>query len=116
MGSALSRLYKSSLIMIRLCVILGLCAALASAQYYPSSYEPYPRQHYSYHPQPPVYSSAPSYPRDQYSYQPSYPRDQYSYQPSYTRYPYSYQPSYTRYPYSYQPSYPRLPYSYQPSY
>merc|ERR1711971_1316835 len=109
MGTSLIKCSEEivSLIMIRLCVFLGLCAVLASAQhtssYYPyvasSSYQPvyYPRQQYSYYPQPPVY-----YPRQQYSYQLQppvyYPRHQYSYQP---------QP-----PVYYQPSYPRQGYRY----
>merc|ERR1711971_196077 len=55
-----------SLIMIRLCVFLGLCAVLASAQhtssyypYGPVGYQPY-EPHHSYQPQPqPYYSSHP---------------------------------------------------------
>merc|ERR1712168_1406577 len=107
MGTSLIKCSEEivSLIMIRLCVFIGLCAVLASAQHYPyvasSSYQPvyypYQRQEYSYCPQPPVY-----YPRQEYSYQPQppvyYPRQQYSYQP---------QP-----PVYYQPSYPRQGYRY----
>merc|ERR1712183_790358 len=123
MGTSLIKCSEEivSLIMIRLCVFLGLCAVLASAQhhttssYYPyvasSSYQPvyypYQRQEYSYYPQPPVH-----YPRQQYSYYPQppvyYPRQQYSYQPQppvyYPRQQYSYQP---QPPVYYQPSYPR---------
>merc|ERR1739848_654080 len=96
---------SNHLIMIRLCVLLGLCAAVASAQYYPSSYEPSYRQHYSYEP---------SY-RQPYSYDPYYPRQSYSYAPAYyPRQSYSYEPSYyPRQSYSY---YPRHPYSYEPAY
>merc|ERR1711971_1238464 len=90
MGTSLIKCSEEivSLIMIRLCVFIGLCAVLASAQHYPyvasSSYQPvhYPRQQYSYYPQPPVY-----YPRQEYSYQPQPPV---YYQPSYPRQGYRY--------------------------
>merc|ERR1712168_1067009 len=128
MGTSLNKCSEEivSLIMIRLCVFIGLCAVLASAQHYPyvasSSYQPvyYPRQQYSYYPQPPVY-----HPRQQYSYYPQppvhYPRQQYSHYPQppvyYPRQQYSYQPQppvyYPRQQYSYQP---QPPVSYQPPY
>merc|ERR1711971_153256 len=108
MGTSLIKCSEEivSLIMIRLCVFIGLCAVLASAQHYPyvasSSYQPvhYPRQQYSYYPQPPVY-----YPRQEYSYQPQPPV---YYQPSYPRQGYRYavyqpQPAPAYYPTSYEP-------------
>merc|ERR1739845_241381 len=103
------------LIMTRLLVFLGLCAAVASAQYYEPLVH---RTHYSDY----VYQPAPYYPRQHYSYDPYYPRQEYSYYPrqEYSYYPrqeYSYYPhqQYSYHPQPsvyYQPSYPRQGYRY----
>merc|ERR1711942_333293 len=97
-----------SLIMIWLCVIIGVCAVLASAQnkdsYYPyvPSYEPYPHLSYQrqpyrnqpvYRPQLPVYyQPALSYPRHGHRYTVHEPQSPVYYQPisSYPQQDYSF--------------------------
>merc|ERR1711971_435706 len=115
------------LIMIWLCVIIGVCAVLASAQnkasYYPyvPSYEPYPqlsyqRQPYSnqpvYQPQLPVYyQPASSYPQHGHRYTVNEPQSPVYYQPasSFPQQDYSYvvnelhpQPAQSYYPTLYE--------------